>query len=93
MKLLAKSSHAYQIMDRSLYLKDEKTHAAIISTLFKKRNHVIKGLYEVELAKAKIEHKKPIIVGFFILQYAKLRTLELYYNFSLSFVIWTISKS
>ena len=38
-------------------------------------------LYEIELAKAQIEHKEPIIVGFFILQYAKLRMLELYYNF------------
>ena len=36
---------------------------------------------EVELAKARIEHKEPIIVGLFILQYAKLRKLELYYNF------------
>ena len=39
------------------------------------------SLYEVELTKAKIEHKEPIIVGFFILQYVKLRMLELYYNF------------
>ena len=39
------------------------------------------SLYEVELAKAQIEHKEPIIVGFFILPYAKLRMLELYYNF------------
>ena len=38
------------------------------------------SLYEIELAKAQIEHKEPIIVGFFILQYAKLRMLELYYN-------------
>ena len=38
-------------------------------------------MYEVELAKAQIEHKEPIIVGLFILQYAKLRMLELYYNF------------
>ena len=37
-------------------------------------------MYENELAKAQIEHKEPIIVGFFILQYAKLRMLELYYN-------------
>ena len=38
-------------------------------------------MYEVELSKALIEHKGPIIVRFFILQYAKLRMLELYYNF------------
>ena len=37
-------------------------------------------MFEVELAKAQIEHKEPILVGFFILQYAKLRMLELYNN-------------
>ena len=50
------------------------------SKLFKKLDHVNNSLYEVELAKAQIEHKEPIIVGFFILQYAKLRLLKLYYN-------------
>ena len=39
------------------------------------------NLYEVELAKAEIERREPIIVGFFKLQYAKLRKLEIYYNF------------
>ena len=86
MKLLANSSHGYQIMDRSRhtvtkYLSDEKTHAAINRKMFEKLDHVNIPLYEVELAKAQIEHKEPIIVGFFILQYAKLRMLELYYNF------------
>ena len=86
MKLLANSSCGYQIMDRSRhtvtkYLTDKKTHAAINIKVFKKLDHVNKSLYEVELAKAHIEHKEPIIVGFFILQYAKLRMLELYYNF------------
>ena len=43
------------------------------------------SLHEVELTKAPIEHREPIIVGFFILQYAKPRTLELYYNFFTKF--------
>ena len=86
MKLLANSSYGYQIMDRSRhtvtkYTTHEKTHAAINSKLFKKLVDVNNSLYEVELAKAQIEHKEPIIIGFFILQYAKLRMLELYYNF------------
>ena len=63
------------------YLTDKKLHAAIKSELLKKLDHVNNSLYEVELAKAQIEHTEPIIVGFFILQYAKLRMLELYYNF------------
>ena len=49
--------------------------------MFKRLDHINDQLYEVELAKAEIEHRKPIIVGFFILQYAKIRMLELYYNF------------
>ena len=85
MKLLANSSYGYQIMDRNQhtvkkYLFDEKAHTAINSKLFKKLDHVNNSMYEIELAKAQIEHKEPIIVVFFILQYAKLRMLELYYN-------------
>ena len=90
MKLLANSSYGYHIMDRTRHtvtknLADEKRHAAIKSKLFKKLDHVNNSLYEVELAKAQIEHKEPIIVGCFILQYAKLRMLELYYNFCTRF--------
>ena len=86
MELLANSSSGYQIMDRSRhtvtkYLSDKKTHAAFNSKLFKRLDRVNNSLYEVELTKAQIEHKEPIIVGFFLLQYAKLRKLELYYNF------------
>ena len=85
MKLLANSSYGYQIMDRSRHtvtkhLSDEKTHA-INSKLFKKLDHVNNSLYEVEHAKSHIEQREPIIVGFFFLQYAKLRMLEPYYDF------------
>ena len=85
MKLLANSSYGYQIMDRSQHtvtkhLNDEK-HSAINSKMFKRLKHITDQVYEVELVKTEIEHKEPIIVGFFILQYAKLRMLELYYNF------------
>ena len=90
MKLLGNSSYGYRNMDRSRhtvmkYLSDEKTHAAFNSKLFKRLDHLNNSLYEVELAKAEIEHKEPIFFGFFILQYAKLRILELYYNFLTKF--------
>ena len=86
MKLLGNSSYGYQIMDRSIhtitkYLNDEKTHRAINEPLFKRLNTVEKDLFVVELLNTTIEHREPILVGFFILQYAKLRMLELYYNF------------
>ena len=75
MKLLANSSYGYQIMNWSRHT---------VKKYFTDTKHPFnnsKLLYEFELAKAPIEHKEPIIVGFFILQYAKLRRLELYYNF------------
>ena len=86
MNLLANSSYGYQIMDRgrhtvTKYLSDEKTHGAINTNFFKRLDHTKDQLYEVELAKAETEHREPIPVGFFILQYAKLRILELYYIF------------
>ena len=89
-KLLANSSYGYQIMDRSLhtvtkYLNDEKTHSAINSKMFKRPNRITDQLYEVEIVKSGIEYREPINVGFFILQYTKLRMLELYYNFFKNF--------
>ena len=73
MKLLANKSYGYQIIDRSRhtvtkYLSDEKLHAANNSKLFKRLDHVNNSLNEVQLVKAQIEHKEPIIVGYFILQ-------------------------
>ena len=72
-------------MDRSKhtetkYLDEVKTNRAV-STFFKQLRYIDDSLYEVELVKAQIEHREPIVVGFFILQYANLRMLELYYNF------------
>ena len=86
MKLLANSSYGYQIMDRSRhtvtnFLSDEKTHRAINNKMFKRMGYLNDQLYEVEPVKSEIELKEPIVVGFFILQYAKLRILELYFNF------------
>ena len=86
MKLLANSSYGSQNMNRSRYtvtkyLSDEKTHGAINTKLFERLDHINDQGYEVDLAKAEIERREPIIVGFFILQYAKFRMLELYYNF------------
>ena len=86
LKLLSNSSYGYQIMDRSKhtetkYLDEKKTNRAIYSPLFKQLQYINDSVYEVEHVKAEIEHREPIFVGFFILQYTKLRMLELYYNF------------
>ena len=85
MKLLSNSSYGYQIMDRSRhtvtkYLSDEKNNSAISSEMFKRLNNIPDQLYEVELVKPENEHRDYIIAGFFILQNAKPRLLEFYYN-------------
>ena len=86
MKFLANSSYRYQIMDRSRhtvpkYLNDEKTHSPINIKLFKRFYFITDEFYAAELLQLEIEHREPIIVGLFILQYAKLRMLEFYYTF------------
>ena len=86
MRFLSNSSYGYQIVDRSRhtltkYLNGEEIHSAIKNELFKRLNFITDRLYEVELVRSEIQHREPIIVGFFILQYAKLKMLELYYNF------------
>lgn len=73
-------------MDRSRHCQTQYVGEATASTLinnkhFKDYNQLDDKLFEVTNAKGKIVHKEPIVVGFFILQYAKLRMLELYYNF------------
>ena len=75
MTLLANSSYGDQIMDRSRhtvtkYLRNDKTHGAFINKMFKRLGYINDQLFEVEVVKSEIEHKGPIIVGFFILQYA-----------------------
>ena len=63
------------------YLIDDKAHGVIKNKMFKHLGSINDQLYDVELFKSEIEHKEPINEGFFILQYPKLRMLELYCNF------------
>ena len=43
-------------------------------------NKLGEELYEVETYKSRVSVDTPIQIGFFILQYAKLRMLEFYYD-------------
>ena len=87
-KVLANSWCICPITDRSRhtttkFLNDEKAHKGFHSTLLGGR--IVRTInctqFNRLISKAVIERKKPIKVGFCILQYAKLRLLELYYNF------------
>ena len=53
--------------------------------MLKRLKHITDQMCEVELVKSEFEHKKPIILEFFILQYAELRMLELYCYFFKNF--------
>ena len=80
MKLLANSSYGYQIMDRSRHTVKsiwpmKKLTVQLLLKKVKRPNHITDQLHEVELVKSEIEHREPIILGFFILQYPKLRML------------------
>ena len=82
-RLLANSSYRYQIMYRSrhtatTYLSDERTHGAINTKSCKRLDIIKDQMYELEVAKAEIEHREPLIFGFFKLQYANLIMMELY---------------
>ena len=85
MKLLEKSFYAYHIIARrrhtlAKYLSDEQRHGAINEEMFRRLGYLNDQLYEV-VFESEVEQKELTIVGLFILQYAKLRKLELYCNF------------
>ena len=82
LKLLAKISYGYQIRDQSQhtvtkYLKDKKIHGAINTEFFRHLGYKNDQMHEVEFVTSENERKEPNTVGFLILQYVKLRMLEL----------------
>ena len=85
MKLIGNSSYGYQIMDRSKHSKTQYVVGAEVDKLlnewnFKNLNVLPSALHEVEMVNSEVNHKETIIVGFFILQFAKLTMLQLLYN-------------
>ena len=57
----------------------------INNRFFKSLNELKDQIFEVEMSKTRNEHKEPIIVGFFILLYAKITMLQLKNIFLSSF--------
>ena len=73
-------------MDRSKHSKTQCVVGAEFDKLvnhriFKNLNVLFSSPYGAELVKSEVEHKEPIIVEFFILQYAKMLLLQLLYHF------------
>ena len=86
MKLIGNSAYGSSIMDKEKHLsisyaKDERTASLKINCpRFKKLTELADNCYEVESFKRKIVMDVPIQLGYFVLQYAKLRMLEFHYD-------------
>ena len=86
MKLIGNSAYGRQIMDRSRHTKtvfsaENGVDRLINNKLFTNLNEISSDVYEATMMKSSVTHSEPIVLGFFILQYSKLRMLELVYNF------------
>ena len=85
-KLLSNSSYGSVLMDRTKhsntrYMNNKiKISKVINSPTFKTLEKLEDNLFEVETYKNSVTMDNPIQIGFFILQYAKLRMLEFYYD-------------
>ena len=86
MKLLGNSAYGSLIMDKSKfqtvkYVKtSQKAKILANNRRFRRMNELDDEVYEAELAKSRISLNLPMQAGFFILQLAKLRMLEFYYD-------------
>ena len=87
MKLIGNSAYGSLIMDKEKhqqikYVKTKKEACGAVNLpTFRKITELDNDLFEVELAKKRIVLNLPIYLGYFILQYAKLRMLQFYYDF------------
>ena len=59
------------------YVKRSQVDKFVNNRFFKSLNEMPDQIYELEMSKFCIKHKEPIIVGFFVLPYAKLKMLQL----------------
>ena len=90
-KLISNSSYGSFLMNKTKhsnvrYLLDKNKVRKIINSCIFKDMQDINGVFEVETYKSRIVMDNPIQIGFFILQYAKLRMLEFYYDCLLKYL-------
>ena len=85
-KLLSNSSYGSVLMDKTKhtnvkYLTNKAKMTKIInSPTFKAMQELNHNIFEVETYKSRLTLDTPVQIGFFILQYAKLRMLEFYHD-------------
>jgi hypothetical protein len=87
MKLIGNSGYGSLLMDKEKHQDiryiSGKAKAVVMANDndFKNMTELGKNMFELEMAKSQIVVDLPIQVGYFVLQIAKLRMLEFYYDF------------
>ena len=91
MKLLGNSGYGKTITNvdrhRDVSYCTEKAASLLVNNKrFRQLDMVVDDAYEIELNKKTVKYTLPVHVGFFVLQYAKLRMLQFYYDFIVRYV-------
>ena len=86
MKLLGNSGYGKTITNvdryRDVNYCTEKAASLMVNdSRFRQLDIVVDDAYEIEMNKKTVTYALPVHVGFFVLQYAKMRMLQLYYDF------------
>ena len=86
MKLLGNSGYGKTITNvdrhRDVNYCTEKAASRLVNNRrFRQLDVVVDDAYEIEMSKRTVTYALPIHVGFFVLQYAKMRMLQFYYDF------------
>ena len=85
MKLLGNSGYGKTItnVDRHRdvsYCTEKAASLMVNDKRFRQLDIVVDDAYEIEMNKKTVNYTLPVHVGFFVLQYAKMRMLQLYYD-------------
>ena len=86
MKLLGNSGYGKTItnVDRHRdvsYCTEKAASLMVNDKRFRQLDIVVDDAYEIEINKKTVKYTLPVHVGFFVLQYAKMRMLQFYYDF------------
>ena len=86
MKLLGNSGYGKTItnVDRHRdvsYCTEKAASLMVNDKRFRQLDIVVDDAYEIEMSKKIVKYTLPVHVGFFVLQYAKMRMLQFYYDF------------
>ena len=63
------------------YCTEKATSLMVNDRRFRQLDVVVDDAYEIEMNKKTVTYTLPVHVGFFVLQYAKMRMLQFYYDF------------